>query len=127
LEAKRWMTRTLFHLERDEDETGVSGTGAVAEGIVFSNGKVVMSWLTEHTSIAVYENMNHLEAIHGHNGKTRVVIDCVEYRDDSGKRAEVTPVRAGRTYETPEPVDSSPDQSEPEPFYKEGKLVVQHT
>lgn len=93
------MTRTLFHLERDEDESGVSGTGVVAEGIVFSNGKVVMSWLTEHTSIAVYENMAHLEAIHGHGGKTRIVTDCVAFIDHSGKRTEVSVARAGRAYD----------------------------
>lgn len=73
--------RILFHLERDEDETGVSGIGRVAEGIIFSNGKVVLSWLTEATSLAVYENMNHLETIHGHGGKTRVVIDYMERRE----------------------------------------------
>jgi hypothetical protein len=74
-------SRTLFHLERDEDETGVSGIGYVAEGIIFSNGKVVLSWLTEATSLAVYENMRHLEAIHGHGGKTRIVLDYMERRD----------------------------------------------
>jgi hypothetical protein len=74
-------SRTLFHLERDEDETGVSGIGYVAEGIIFSNGKVVLSWLTEATSLAVYENMLHLEAIHGHGGKTRIVLDYMERRD----------------------------------------------
>jgi hypothetical protein len=62
-----------FHLVREEDETGISGTGKVAEGIEFSNGWCAMSWLTAMHSVAVYLNIKQLEAIHGHNGRTRVV------------------------------------------------------
>lgn len=65
-----------FKLIRDEDETGISGTGAVAEGIEFSNGMCAMSWLTAMHSLAVYPNIRQLEAIHGHNGRTRVVFDA---------------------------------------------------
>lgn len=64
-----------FHLQRDEDESGVSGTGRVAEGVVFSNGWVAMTWLTRHTSAAVYTSLHEVEAIHGHSGKTKVVMD----------------------------------------------------
>lgn len=62
-----------FHLVRDDDETGISGTGVVAEGVEFSNGFCAMSWLTAQHSVAVYPNIKALEAIHGHNGRTRVV------------------------------------------------------
>jgi hypothetical protein len=64
-----------FHLQRDEDATGVSGTGRVAEGVEFSDGTCCMHWLTEHTSWAMYEGIAVIEAIHGHDGKTRVVFD----------------------------------------------------
>lgn len=65
-----------FVLQRDEDETGISGTGVVADGVVFnSNGKVALSWNTEHTSVAVYDDIETVEAIHGHDGKTRVIFD----------------------------------------------------
>lgn len=63
----------LFQLVRHEDETGISGTGAVAEGVKFSDGTCVLRWLTEHSSTAVYASISELEAIHGHNGKTEVV------------------------------------------------------
>ncbi len=33
-----------FHLVRTEDESGVSGTGYVAEGVIFSNGWCVLRW-----------------------------------------------------------------------------------
>lgn len=63
--------RTFF-LVRDEDETGISGTGIVAEGILFSCGKCVLSWVTQYKSIAVYDSLDELIAIHGHNGRTHV-------------------------------------------------------
>lgn len=60
----------LFYLERHEDESGVSGVGIIAEGVELSNGKCILSWLTQHHSVAVYDNMKELVEIHGHNGKT---------------------------------------------------------
>jgi len=67
-----------FELHRDEDSSGVSGTGRVAEGVVFSNGKVALTWLTKYSSIAIYDNIEAAIQIHGHAGKTRFV-----YLDDS--------------------------------------------
>lgn len=61
-----------FHLIRQEDKTGVSGTGVVAEGILFSTGKCVIAWLTTYRSIAVYDSLAELIAIHGHGGTTAV-------------------------------------------------------
>jgi hypothetical protein len=66
------MTRR-FELHRDEDETGISGTGIVAEGLCFSDGSVAMRWITAHTSTAIYQDMTDVVLIHGHNGKTKVV------------------------------------------------------
>jgi hypothetical protein len=63
----------MFRLERDEDETGISGTGIVAQGVVFDDGTAALRWLSEHTSTAVYASLRDVETIHGHNGKTRVV------------------------------------------------------
>jgi hypothetical protein len=63
----------LFELRRTEDESGVSGTGTVAQGVIFDNGQCVLTWLTAHTSVAVYQSIKEVIAIHGHNGKTEVV------------------------------------------------------
>lgn len=63
----------VFTLVRDEDETGVSGTGTIAEGIEFSNGTVALTWLTPMASIVIYNNLKMVEAVHGHNGRTRIV------------------------------------------------------
>lgn len=62
-----------FVLNRKQDATGVSGTGIVAEGVEFSRGKVALSWLTQYTSIVIYDSMEHVEAIHGHGGMTEIV------------------------------------------------------
>ncbi len=62
-----------FLLKRIEDETGVSGTGIVAEGVQFFNGKCTLTWITEFSSVAVYDSIDLVEKIHGHNGKTVIV------------------------------------------------------
>ena len=69
----------IFHLNREIDESGVSGTGIVAEGVQLSNGACVLSWLTKPkgwdsapVGVGVYESIRHVEAVHGHDGKTHV-------------------------------------------------------
>lgn len=62
-----------FHLVRDFDVSGVSGVGVVAEGIVFRTGKAVLAWVTQYSSVAVYDSLEELAAIHGHDGRTRIV------------------------------------------------------
>ncbi len=61
-----------FILSRSEDECKVSGTGIVAEGIQFSSGRCVISWVTATPSIAIYENIGDVEIVHGHRGKTLI-------------------------------------------------------
>ena len=68
------MSKT-FYLHRKEDESGVSGTGRIAQGMVFDNGRVAMTWLSDHPSVTVYDNIGEVQAIHGHDGKTEVIID----------------------------------------------------
>lgn len=76
-----------FVLFREEDVTGISGTGIVAEGVEFSNGKTVIQWVVgEHQSTVVWDNIEAVEAIHGHGGATKIVYDEVDtstviYRD----------------------------------------------
>ena len=61
-----------FRLIRIEDPTGVSGTGLVAEGVVFTGGKCALHWLTAHQSVAVYDSLQALQEIHLHHGMTRL-------------------------------------------------------
>jgi hypothetical protein len=67
-----------FHFERVEDVSSVSGCGKVAEGCVFSNGTVVLEWISEHPSVNFYQSIRDVEFIHGHQGKTKIVFDDPE-------------------------------------------------
>lgn len=69
------MVMKIFYLKREEDESGVSGTGRVAQGFVFDNGKVAVTWLSEHPSVTVYDSIGEVHAIHGHGGKTQLEME----------------------------------------------------
>lgn len=62
-----------FVLHRMEDESGISGTGIVAEGIEFSDGTCALRWKTKHRCTAVYDSILVLEHIHGHEGRTKII------------------------------------------------------
>ncbi len=62
-----------FLLQRIQDHSGVSGTGHVADGVVWPDGTVALRWRGVHHSVAVYDCYADLEAIHGHNGSTHIV------------------------------------------------------
>jgi len=69
------MGMRRFHFMRLEDASGVSGCGVVAEGVVFSNGKVALEWLSDHASTNLYDSIADVEFIHGHHGRTKIVFD----------------------------------------------------
>lgn len=64
-----------FYLNRLEDATGISGTGRVAEGVIFATGMCAMAWLTNVSSVALYKSIDDVEKIHGHGGKTMIVFE----------------------------------------------------
>ena len=61
-----------FYLDRNEDASGVSGVGRVAEGVVFEEGEVILFWLTGHRTMGFYGSIEEVICIHGHQGKTIV-------------------------------------------------------
>lgn len=61
-----------FELVRNEDVSGSSGTGIVAQGVIFDDGTCAMRWLTTMASTAIYKDIEELQAIHGHEGRTWV-------------------------------------------------------
>lgn len=62
----------LFRLVRHHDITGVSGTGMVAWGVQFPNGKVVLVWNTDTPAVAVWDSLEAMLEVHGHQGSTVV-------------------------------------------------------
>lgn len=65
-----------FRLVRVQDATGISGVGVVAEGTHYTSGKATLSWITTWRSVAVYDSIEDVMSIHGHNGQT--LIDWID-------------------------------------------------
>jgi hypothetical protein len=61
-----------FVLVRDKDVTGRSGTGVVAEGVVFTDGFAILKWLRAPYALGIYESVEALISVHGHEGNTHV-------------------------------------------------------
>lgn len=62
-----------FQLDRDQDVSGVSGTGVVADGVLFEDGAVVVHWRSDEPSTVVWSSIEAVEHVHGHGGLTRIV------------------------------------------------------
>jgi hypothetical protein len=63
-----------FELIRHADETGISGTGLVAEGVEFGNGRVAMRWCASGRpgSVVIWDSTADAMHIHGHDGRTEL-------------------------------------------------------
>lgn len=64
-----------FHFERAKDVSGISGCGAVAFGVMFSDGQIALHWEGDHSSINIYHSLGDLLFIHGHGGSTKIIWD----------------------------------------------------
>lgn len=63
-----------FYLLRKKDVSGVSGTGIVARGMVLPSHRAVLEWCTQHETFGLYDNIEQVRAIHGHDGATELVL-----------------------------------------------------
>lgn len=76
-----------FKVIREVDETGVSGTGVVVEGVIFSDGECVTRWVTEAShgrSTSIWDNYASFAAIHvipHPDNKTKIIFDDGEVHD----------------------------------------------
>ena len=62
-----------FVLDRDEDVSGVTGTGIVADGVQFPDGRIAFRWRGKKASTVSYDSIDDIIDTHGHGGKTHVV------------------------------------------------------
>lgn len=74
------MTRR-FHLLRDHDVSGISGTGHIADGVLWDNGTVTICWRGPHESVVHRRSVRSVEEIECHGGATRIVWDDGEPDD----------------------------------------------
>jgi hypothetical protein len=63
----------LFTLRRNVDISGASGTGVVADGVLWPDGSASVRWRGNDPSVAFWADFGSVERIHGHGGATRVV------------------------------------------------------
>ncbi len=63
-----------FYFKRNEDKSGISGTGIVAVGVILPSGKCVIEWITFLSSVNMYQNFDHVKKIHGHEGSTEIIM-----------------------------------------------------
>jgi hypothetical protein len=61
-----------FQLVRNVDVTGVSGTGVVADGVLWPDGTVTIRWRGDRPSTVNWGHLDHAVAVHGHGGQTRI-------------------------------------------------------
>ena len=100
-----------FVMERRHDASGVSGTGTVLEGVLFSTGVVVIHWLTPppRGSISVFDSIDQFLAIHVRPHPDNGTI--IRFEDD-----ERLTVGSGGSVVVL-------DQGEPEPALTDGREV----
>ena len=60
-----------FAMIRLRDESGISGTGRVLDGVIFHSGKVVICWRTDidgsqhgRSSLGIYDSWDDFKFIH---------------------------------------------------------------
>ncbi|MCX5197197.1 hypothetical protein OOK31_25420 [Streptomyces sp. NBC_00249] len=66
-------TPRRFCLLRHTDIAGVSGTGIVADGVLWPDGTASLRWKGEKPSTVHWDRIADAEAVHGHGGATEIV------------------------------------------------------
>jgi hypothetical protein len=66
------MKTRVYEVHRKKDVSGVSGTGHVADAVVFEDGTTVLRWrVPRKASTAIYASLENAVEVHGHDGKTQ--------------------------------------------------------
>jgi hypothetical protein len=68
------MNVRRYSLIRHVDDSGVSGIGRVAEGVILPNDTAVLWWLVPPHSVQVYRSVEDLLLVHGHGKKETTTI-----------------------------------------------------
>jgi hypothetical protein len=107
-----------FDLVRSRDLTGVSGTGTVASGVVFSDGSAELRWVVlakladgrrrAIDSVTLFRDWRDVALLHGHGGASRIVwedtgdalsdTDILAQMKDTDETAVTFPTSKEHTY-----------------------------
>lgn len=75
-----------FKMIRQVDETGISGTGLVLEGAIYSNGRVVVYWLgKDFNSFGFYDHLYAFYFLHIFKHPTNNTI--IEFNNETSLEA----------------------------------------
>ncbi|NEA33538.1 hypothetical protein [Streptomyces sp. SID13031] len=103
------MRPRTFELVRYRDLSGVSGTGVVAEGCVFTDGSVALRWRGTNPATAVWPDIESVLAVHGHQGATEVQwLEGEESVPYAGADAWAEPAESADGWTAPEDTWSAP-------------------
>jgi hypothetical protein len=61
-----------FLVIRNQEVSDIPNSDVIAEGTVFSDGMSVIRWLREPCSMSVFNTVDDVLAVHGHEGKTQL-------------------------------------------------------
>tara|TARA_Y100000592_G_scaffold58790_1_gene92062 strand:- start:1391 stop:1795 length:405 start_codon:yes stop_codon:yes gene_type:complete len=97
-----------FTVCRVNDESGVSGTGVVIEGIVLATGQCVVHWLypAPRGSIAMFDSITDFATVHikPHPGNETIITyedgEQVHYRDDGSILTKPAPEEEEESHES---------------------------
>ena len=68
----------IFRVDRINDESGVSGTGHIIDGVIFDDGTIVIKWRTSMSSIAIYKSFEEFKKIHIDSHPTNEsIVKCI--------------------------------------------------
>lgn len=63
-DKKKAVDVKVFHMIRNNDESGISGTGHVVTGVVYPDQSTVVRWNTKTPSINFYKTFDHFKKTH---------------------------------------------------------------
>lgn len=70
-----------FYLERQNDITGLSGTGRCLEGVLWQNGKVTVQWRPPLATITIYDSFEIFVKLHVEGHPSSNVVRWLERSD----------------------------------------------
>ena len=89
-EKKKAVDIEVFHMIRNQDESGVSGTGHVATGIVWPNQSVTLRWNTDSPTITIFESFEDFKRVHVDNHpKNETEFKWLTIEDETAKMLNI--------------------------------------